>query len=37
MQPKIDIVITRHKPLVALLRERGIIDDSTPVLEHATT
>lgn len=32
---KIDIVITRHRPLVELLRERGIIDDSTPVLEHA--
>jgi hypothetical protein len=33
---KIDLVITRHRPLVELLRERGIIDDTTPVLEHAT-
>ena len=36
MQPKIDIVITRHAPLVALLRERGIITADTPVIEHAT-
>ena len=35
MQPKIDIVITRHRPLVALLIERGIITAETPVLEHA--
>jgi hypothetical protein len=35
MKPKIDIVITRHAPLVALLRERGIITEDTPVLEHA--
>jgi hypothetical protein len=34
--PKIDVVITRHHPLIKLLRERGIIDDSTPVLEHAS-
>lgn len=33
---KIDLVITRHAPLVALLRERGTIDDTTPVLEHAS-
>lgn len=36
MQPKIDIVITRHAPLVALLSERGLIDELTPVIQHAT-
>ena len=33
---KIDLVVTRHRPLVELLRERGIITSSTPVLEHPT-
>lgn len=31
----IDVVVTRHQPLVDLLRERGIVDADTPVLEHA--
>ena len=35
-QVKVDLVVTRHAPLVALLRERGIITDKTPVIEHAT-
>jgi hypothetical protein len=33
---QIDIVVTRHRPLVTWLREQGIIDDTTPVIEHAT-
>ena len=31
----IDIVVTRHRPLVELLLERGFITAETPVLEHA--
>lgn len=30
------VIITRHAALVALLIERGIIQDGTPVLAHAT-
>ena len=30
------VVITRHPALVDLLRERGIITGSEPVIEHAT-
>lgn len=30
------ICVTRHRPLVALLIERRIIDATTPVIEHAT-
>ncbi len=30
------IVVTRHKALVELLRERGIIDEAATVLEHVT-
>jgi len=30
------IVITRHPALVDLLRERGLIDGSEPVIEHAS-
>ena len=30
------IVVTRHPALVDLLVERGIIDGSEPILEHAT-
>lgn len=33
---KYDLVITRHRPLVDLLIERGIITTETPVLAHAT-
>lgn len=36
MNTKIDIVITRHRPLVDLLIERGLITTDTPVLEHAS-
>jgi hypothetical protein len=36
MQTKIDLVVTRHRPLVDLLIERGIITTDTPVLEHAS-
>ena len=32
----INLVVTRHRPLVDLLRERGIITAATPVLEHAS-
>lgn len=31
----IDIIVTRHPNLVALLIERGIVDEGTRVLEHA--
>ncbi len=31
-----DLVVSRQPILVDVLRERGIIDDATPVLEHAT-
>lgn len=30
------IVVTRHPALVQYLKEIGIIDENTPVLEHAT-
>ena len=30
------IVITRHEALVEYLREQGMIDDSTTVINHAT-
>ena len=30
------VVVTRHKALVALLVERGLVPEGTPVLEHAT-
>lgn len=33
---KIDIVVTQHTTLVALLIERGLITTDTPVIEHAT-
>jgi hypothetical protein len=36
MTPRIDIVVTQHETLVALLIERGIITPETPVLTHAT-
>jgi hypothetical protein len=31
-----ELVVTRHSVLVDVLRERGVIDDTTPVLSHAT-
>jgi hypothetical protein len=31
---KFDLVVTRHAPLVTVLRERGLIDADTPVLTH---
>lgn len=36
MKIKIDLVVTRHEPLVALLRERNLIDEKTPVCAHAS-
>jgi len=36
MQIKIDIIVTQHLPLVRYLRELGLADDTTPVIEHAT-
>ena len=30
------IVVTRHSGLVAYLVEQGLIDEDTPVIEHAT-
>jgi putative CRISPR-associated protein (TIGR02620 family) len=30
------VVVTRHKALVSLLKERGIITDDSRVIEHAT-
>jgi hypothetical protein len=30
------IVVTRHKALVELLLERDIVDETVPVIEHAT-
>ncbi len=35
IQVTIDLVVTRHRPLVELLLERGLITTDTPVLEHA--
>ena len=37
MNPKIDIVVTRHAHLVTVLIERGIAHSDTPVLEHVTS
>jgi hypothetical protein len=34
--PRPELVVTRQPRLVDVLRERGIIDDTTPVLSHAT-
>jgi hypothetical protein len=34
--PHIDLVVTKHPTLVAVLRERGVIDEATPILERAT-
>jgi hypothetical protein len=31
---KYDLLVTRHGPLVTVLRERGIIDSDTPVVTH---
>jgi hypothetical protein len=36
MNPKIDIIVTRHDHLITVLRERGTIDGETPVTSHAT-
>jgi putative CRISPR-associated protein (TIGR02620 family) len=33
---RFDLVVTRHKALVEYLKMCGVIDDDTPVLEHAT-
>lgn len=33
--PPIDIIVTRHPNLVALLIERGIVDETIRVIEHA--
>lgn len=33
--PHRTIVVTRHAALVQLLRQRGMIDDTTPILPHA--
>lgn len=30
------IVVTRHPALIELLRERGLIGDNAPVIQHAT-
>lgn len=30
------IVVTRHQALIELLKEHGLIDEATPVIEHAT-
>jgi len=30
------IIITRHAAMVALLLKRGLVDESTPVLAHAS-
>lgn len=34
MQPKYDIVVTRHPHLVTVLRERGLVTETTIVLTH---
>ena len=34
--PTIELVVTRHKPLVTYLIEQGIVSSDTPVIEHAT-
>jgi hypothetical protein len=36
LRPRVDVVVTRHAPLVVVLRERGIIREDTPIIEHAT-
>lgn len=33
---KIDIIITRHPALVAYLQEKGLADEATPIIEHAS-
>jgi hypothetical protein len=33
---KIDIIVTRHAPLLRFLRELGLADESTTVLEHVS-
>ena len=30
------VIVTRHKALIDLLKKRGLADDSTPVLAHAS-
>lgn len=32
----VDVIITRHPALVALLEERGLVPAGTPVLPHAS-
>jgi hypothetical protein len=34
--PRPEVVVSRHPNLVTVLRERGVIDDSTPVIERAS-
>jgi hypothetical protein len=36
MEIPVDIIVTRHKALVALLRERGIVEEDVQVLDHVT-
>jgi hypothetical protein len=33
--PRPELVVTRHPNLLKVLRERGVIDDSTPVIDRA--
>lgn len=32
----VDLVVTRHPALVEYLRERGLVDETTPVVSHVT-